>query len=239
MATHAPATTGPTPAEVLQRLSEGNQRFVAGTPAAKDLVHRRQELASGQHPVAVIVTCSDSRVCPEYIFDQSLGDLFVIRTAGNVVDDVELGSIEYAVEHLHSHLIVVLGHTACGAVTAACTPHPPATTGTAATPAATAEHADHKVKKDKKDKKDKSKKHAEEEGHGHAEEAKLESILTLLHQIAIDSGNNVDTAIDLNAKAVAGIIMRNHVIAPLVTNHTVQVVPMKYNLATGMVLAVL
>ena len=79
---------------------------------------RRQELAKGQKPFAVIVGCSDSRVPPEIIFDQGLGDLFVIRVAGNIVDDVALGSIEYAVDHLGTKLIVVLGHSKCGAVTA-------------------------------------------------------------------------------------------------------------------------
>jgi carbonic anhydrase len=77
------------------------------------------EVAKGQHPIAIIVGCSDSRVAPEIVFDQGLGDLFVVRVAGNVVDDHAIGSIEYAVEHLHASLIVVLGHDRCGAVQAA------------------------------------------------------------------------------------------------------------------------
>ena len=105
---------------VLEKLAQGNKRFVAGTPEAKNLVVRRAELAKGQKPGACVITCSDSRVCPEYIFDTSLGDLFVVRTAGNVVGHFELGSVEYAVEHLHVAVVIVLGHTACGAVTAAC-----------------------------------------------------------------------------------------------------------------------
>ena len=80
---------------------------------------RRQELVSGQHPFAVILGCSDSRVAPELLFDEGLGDLFVIRVAGNIVDDAVLGSVEYAIEHLGTKLIVVLGHEKCGAVTAA------------------------------------------------------------------------------------------------------------------------
>jgi carbonic anhydrase len=76
-------------------------------------------VVTGQHPFAVILTCSDSRVPPEVIFDQGIGDLFVIRNAGNIVDDVVIGSIEYAVEHLHTPLVIVLGHQQCGAVTAA------------------------------------------------------------------------------------------------------------------------
>jgi carbonic anhydrase len=80
---------------------------------------RRTKLATSQSPYAIIVSCSDSRVGPELVFDQDLGEIFVIRTAGEVLDDPGLGSIEYAVEHLHSPLIVVLGHERCGAVSAA------------------------------------------------------------------------------------------------------------------------
>ena len=98
----------------------GNKRFVAGKPRARALVPLRRKLASGQSPHVIVLACSDSRVAPEIVFDQSLGDLFVIRTAGNVADPVALGSMEYAVEHLHSTVLVVLGHQACGAVQAAC-----------------------------------------------------------------------------------------------------------------------
>jgi carbonic anhydrase len=80
---------------------------------------RQRQLVAGQHPFAVILGCADSRVPPELLFDQGLGDLFVIRVAGNIVDDVVLGSLEYAVEHLGTKLIVVLGHEKCGAVSAA------------------------------------------------------------------------------------------------------------------------
>ena len=81
--------------DVLKKLMDGNGRFVAGTPAQKNVgKERRAELTGGQHPVATIVTCSDSRVPPEHIFDQGLGDIFIIRVAGNVVDDIALGSIE-------------------------------------------------------------------------------------------------------------------------------------------------
>lgn len=103
----------------LTMLKEGNLRF-----CSNQLLHQHQDMArvselnSGQQPFAVIIGCSDSRVSPEIIFDQGLGDLFSIRTAGNVMGDYEEGSIEYAVEHLHSKLVVVLGHTNCGAVKA-------------------------------------------------------------------------------------------------------------------------
>ncbi len=103
-----------------QLLSEGNNRFVTGQFAAKDLSSTRREALKekGQQPFAIIVSCSDSRVPPELLFDQGLGDLFVVRVAGNVADPVALGSIEYAVEHLGSPLIVVMGHEKCGAVKA-------------------------------------------------------------------------------------------------------------------------
>ena len=104
----------------LGNLVDGNARFV-GEKYLHDHISAdyRKELAKGQHPFAVIVTCSDSRVSPELIFDQGLGDLFVIRTAGEVVDELEIGSIEYAVEHLGAKLVVGLGHESCGAVSAA------------------------------------------------------------------------------------------------------------------------
>jgi carbonic anhydrase len=104
----------------IQRLKNGNQRFVEGRAThERQQAARRATIAKGQSPFAIIVCCSDSRVPPEIVFDQGLGDVFVVRTAGNVVDDVGLGSIEYAVEHLGTRLIVVLGHDHCGAVSAA------------------------------------------------------------------------------------------------------------------------
>lgn len=104
----------------LSELVSGNQRFMTGrTLHARQSRERRMEVAKGQHPFAVIVGCADSRVPPELVFDQGLGDLFVVRVAGNVVDDGALASVEYAVEHLGASLIVVLGHERCGAVHAA------------------------------------------------------------------------------------------------------------------------
>ena len=106
--------------EALNRLKAGNERFANNkVSAGKPVAARRAETAQTQHPFAVIVGCADSRTAPEIIFDQNIGDLFVIRTAGNLVDDYALGSIEYGVEHLGARLIVVLGHQRCGAVTAA------------------------------------------------------------------------------------------------------------------------
>ena len=105
----------------LQRLKEGNKIYLKSTQSIGDisLQKRHDTWANGQKPYAVIVSCSDSRVIPEAIFSAGIGDLFVIRVAGNVVGNYELGSIEYAVEHLGSKLVVVLGHTGCGAVSAA------------------------------------------------------------------------------------------------------------------------
>ncbi len=103
----------------LKKLMDGNKRFVEfkqNHPHQNKT--RLEEIASSQKPIAIIVGCSDSRVPPEIIFDQGMGDLFIIRNAGNVVDDFALASIEYAVEHLGVRLIVVLGHERCGAVDA-------------------------------------------------------------------------------------------------------------------------
>lgn len=104
----------------LAQLQEGNTRFVSqNVSSGKPNASRRAATAQAQHPVAIIVGCADSRTSPEIIFDQNIGDLFVIRTAGNLVDDYALGSIEYAVEHLGARLVVVLGHARCGAIAAA------------------------------------------------------------------------------------------------------------------------
>ena len=108
------------PDEALGRLRAGNVRFVeANTSSAKPTRAARLATAQEQHPFAIVVGCADSRTSPEIVFDQNIGDLFVVRTAGNLVDDHALGSIEYAVEHLGARLIVVLGHARCGAVEAA------------------------------------------------------------------------------------------------------------------------
>jgi carbonic anhydrase len=105
--------------ESLKKLMEGNARFVNGERTADMSVEERAELAKGQSPYAIIVSCADSRVAPELAFDASPGELFVIRVAGNIVDDYELASIEYAVAVLESPLLVIMGHESCGAVDAA------------------------------------------------------------------------------------------------------------------------
>lgn len=106
-------------AALWQKLVDGNLRFVSGqVEHPRQDMARIEETAKGQHPFAIVVSCSDSRVPPEVLFDQGIGDLFVVRTAGEVVTEVELGSIEYAVEHLGATYLVVLGHKKCGAVDA-------------------------------------------------------------------------------------------------------------------------
>ena len=135
------------PAEAMSRLKEGNARFTAGNPqhphdsvderkymaansyenagtiplgmTSEQAAKRRAELTKSQHPFAIILSCSDSRVPPETVFDEGLGDLFIVRVAGNVLNDEGLGSIEYGVDVLGARLIVVLGHQSCGAVDAA------------------------------------------------------------------------------------------------------------------------
>ena len=106
--------------EALQKLMDGNKRYVSGSLMKKDIGEtKRKELSTkGQKPFAIILTCSDSRVPPEILFDQGLGDIFIVRVAGNVVDPIVLRSIEYGAEHLNAPLLFILGHTKCGAVTA-------------------------------------------------------------------------------------------------------------------------
>ncbi|PMR59534.1 carbonic anhydrase [Verrucosispora sp. ts21] len=108
-----------TPDEALRRLLHGNHRFVTGhSRHPHQSLNDLRRLAAGQHPFAILLGCADSRVAPELLFDQGLGDLFDNRVAGNIVDDLVLGSVEFAVEEFHSPLIVVLGHERCGAITA-------------------------------------------------------------------------------------------------------------------------
>ncbi|WP_419175973.1 carbonic anhydrase [Desulfosediminicola sp.] len=109
----------PTAEEVLQILKDGNKRFISGKlEHPNHCEESRKSLAAGQEPIATVLTCADSRVPPVDIFDQGLGDLFVVRVAGNVIGDHSLGSIEYAVKHLHTPVVVVMGHSSCGAISA-------------------------------------------------------------------------------------------------------------------------
>ncbi len=123
--TSAPAVkTAANAEEALNLLKSGNNQFTQGSVNLNVTEALRQDLAkNGQKPHTVVITCSDSRVPPELIFNSGLGEVFVIRTAGNVVGDYEIGSVEYAVDHLNSPLVLVMGHTQCGAVDAAIEGH--------------------------------------------------------------------------------------------------------------------
>jgi carbonic anhydrase len=106
--------------EIIDRLEEGNKRFVEDKLNGRiENAQKREELIKGQSPYAIILSCADSRVIPELIFDADLGELFIVRVAGNIANTSSIASIEYAVAHLNSKVIIVLGHENCGAVTAA------------------------------------------------------------------------------------------------------------------------
>jgi carbonic anhydrase len=107
------------PDEAIERLKKGNRRYVGGAMKRHDFLTEREALVGGQNPFAGILSCADSRVSPEYAFDTGLGDLFIVRGAGNFTDDDAIASFEYAVKFLHTPLLVVLGHEKCGAVDAA------------------------------------------------------------------------------------------------------------------------
>jgi carbonic anhydrase len=119
LADDAPPQNSISPDAALRRLLDGNARYAAGKLDSKDFSIGRAARAKGQYPIAAILACADSRVAPEVVFDQGLGDLFVVRVAGNYLDNDNLASLEYAVGVLKVPLIMVLGHTECGAVKAA------------------------------------------------------------------------------------------------------------------------
>ena len=109
-----------TPAQVLESLQRGNARFASGKPEPRDMLHDQQVTAAGQYPRAVILSCMDSRAPAEFVFDQGLGDLFNARIAGNIADHDLVGSMEYACAVVGAKLVLVMGHTDCGAVKGAC-----------------------------------------------------------------------------------------------------------------------
>lgn len=108
-----------TPEQIIEELKNGNKRFLAGTSNNSDLARQIEMTKTGQHPHSVVLSCMDSRVPPEVIFDQGIGNIFVVRNAGNVEDENVLGSLEYAVKFAGARLIVVMGHSHCGAVSGA------------------------------------------------------------------------------------------------------------------------
>ncbi len=107
--------------EALKKLQQGNEKYInaSSNPGDVSPAIRKDTCENGQHPYAIVITCADSRVIPEAVFSAGIGELFVIRDAGNVMDGFQLGSVEYAADHLGTNLVVVLGHTQCGAVGAA------------------------------------------------------------------------------------------------------------------------
>ncbi len=121
MKAHTKETQGAmTPQSALQALKDGNQRFLNTSPVNRDLLEQVKDTQSGQYPFAVVLSCIDSRVPAEIVFDQGIGDIFSARVAGNIVNEDLLGSIEYGCKVAGSKLVVVLGHTGCGAVKGAC-----------------------------------------------------------------------------------------------------------------------
>jgi carbonic anhydrase len=116
----AQRVSSPSADQIWSDLAAGNQRYVLGKTAPRDFPAQRKSLIKTQHPGVAVLSCSDSRVPPELVFDAGLGELFVVRSAGEDDDPISIGSLEYAVEHLGSSVIVVMGHQSCGAVTAAC-----------------------------------------------------------------------------------------------------------------------
>ncbi len=198
----------PSLAQALQRLKDGNVRYATGY--AK---HPRQDsggrlsVSQSQAPFAIVLTCADSRVAPEIVFDQGLGDLFVVRIAGNVADTLALASMEYAVEHLHSSLIVVMGHERCGAVKATLD----ATMAPAAAGHADAAHASHIP-------------------------ALVKEIEPAIWAAKGRTGPELDACIESNVEHSAGqITSRSDIIRQFVADGKVQIVGGVYDLDTGRV----
>ncbi|KAB2638261.1 MAG: carbonic anhydrase [Verrucomicrobia bacterium] len=120
LATHQTQQAALTPAQVVELLRRGNARFASGKPKHRDMLHDQQVIAAGQYPHTVILSCMDSRAPAEFVFDQGLGDLFNTRIAGNISDHDLVGSMEYACAVAGSKLVLVMGHTDCGAIKGAC-----------------------------------------------------------------------------------------------------------------------
>jgi carbonic anhydrase len=206
----ASSGVGVTADEALKKLMDGNARVVESKMTAGALcdITARGKLAKGQKPYAIVLSCSDSRVPPELIFDQGLGEIFVVRDAGNVTDQIVLGSIEYAAEHIGSPLIVVLGHERCGAVTATVDAKGKGEGNVGAIVKAIAP-ALKKVKAE-------CKKHKECD---RKDKAKL-----------------IECVVDMNARMVAAnLVKQSKVIAELVKEGKVRIVAAKYDLDDGKV----
>lgn len=196
--------------EAQQLLVDGNRRFVSGQVLNDDLsAQKRQNLVDkGQHPFAVVLTCSDSRVPPEVLFDQALGDVFVVRTAGNVVDAIATGSVEYGAEHLQAPLLVVMGHEKCGAVKAT----------VEATEAKAQPEADHGSA-----------------GSIPAIVAKIKPSVEKAKAAGVAAGELGEQAATENVKAVMADLEKSPIIKELVEHGKLKVVGAKYHLGSGQV----
>lgn len=213
----ATASHGPevSPDEALQKLMDGNKRYVVNQMVAGKLSDSatRTSLAKSQKPYAIILTCSDSRVPPEIVFDKGLGEIFVVRVAGNIPDPVVLGSIEYAAEHLGSPLVMVLGHERCGAVTA--------TVGAKGKSTGSA-NIDAIVKEVAPNVKNAAKNCEACKGEAKCSETKKDAF--------------VECVIDANAKTVAaGLTKKSKMLKHLVEAKKLKIVAAKYDLDDGMV----
>jgi len=196
------------PEDALRRLLEGNERFVHGeTVNLNEDSKRRAAIANGQEPFAIILSCVDSRVPPELIFDRGLGDLFVIRTAGHAVDDVVMGSVEFGAHELHIPLIMVLGHERCGAVKATVA-------------AVKAERAGEP---------------AEPAGPANSIGALVERIRPAVEDVMEQGGDTVDKAIDANVFRVMEQLESSPTLKELVSSAKLRVVGARYDLDSGRV----
>lgn len=207
--------SGIAPEAALQKLMDGNKRYVAGklTNGALCDAKSRTSLATSQKPFAIILTCSDSRVPPELVFDEGLGEIFVVRVAGNIPDPVVLGSIEYAAEHLGSPLIMVLGHERCGAVTAAVSANGKSTGSP---------NIDAIVKIIEPNVKPAAKDCAACKGEKNCAETRKSDL--------------VECVIDRNATTVAaGLTKSSHLLKHLADEHKIKIVAAKYDLDDGTV----
>lgn len=206
---------------LVSQLKAGNARFVAGhSNHANQDVLRREEVAQGQKPFAIVLTCADSRLSPEIVFDQGLGDLFVVRVAGNVVDDFSLASIEYAAEHLGSSLLVVMGHERCGAVKAAL--------DTFKSHAKIEEGKDHKEQG-----------HGKQDKHGEAHEghipALVSEILPSVKAVVGQPGSDLDNAIKHNVIRTVGRIQSSEPLKSMIKTGQLTVMGAVYDLDSGVV----
>jgi len=197
---------GMAPIDALSALRAGNERFIAGKGehSHQDL-ERRAEVAKGQKPFAIVLTCADSRLSPEIIFDQGLGDLFVLRVAGNLAEPATMASIEYAAEHLGSRLLVVMGHERCGAVKAAVDTFkaPPAK-----------EHSG---------------------GHESLLSVLIDEIMPSVKQVKAQPGDLLDNAIDQNVRNTAQKIAATEPLKHMVESGKLTVIGSVYDLDTGTV----